>query len=81
MMSQPDVVPRKYKVRLFLNRFAAFRSLGQQQNVAHCVSQMYHLEGFKSFYRGFVPCMLRGFPTNAVAFSVAEAVRSRIKQK
>jgi solute carrier family 25 carnitine/acylcarnitine transporter 20/29 len=30
-----------------------------------CVSQMFRNEGFKSFYRGYTPCLLRAFPVNA----------------
>jgi len=33
---------------------------------------IYQVEGWKGFYRGFVPCMLRSFPTNGAAFVAAE---------
>ncbi|KAJ3217734.1 hypothetical protein HK099_005362 [Clydaea vesicula] len=33
-------------------------------NIYQCFKSIYLTEGIKSFYRGFIPCMARSFPTN-----------------
>ncbi|BGO91367.1 hypothetical protein NBRC10512_007107 [Rhodotorula toruloides] len=38
-----------------------------------CARQIYAEGGAKAFYRGFVPCILRAFPTNASALLVWES--------
>lgn len=35
---------------------------------------IYHTEGLKGFYRGFLPSFLRAFPTNASAVFMFELV-------
>jgi solute carrier family 25 carnitine/acylcarnitine transporter 20/29 len=35
----------------------------------------YQAEGLRGFYRGFLPCMLRSFPTNGAAFLAIEATQ------
>ena len=42
--------------------------------VRHCIRYIYVTEGWKGYYRGFVPCLLRSFPTNGAAFVAAETM-------
>ncbi|KAI8904199.1 mitochondrial carrier domain-containing protein [Powellomyces hirtus] len=37
-----------------------------------CIQQTWRTEGVRGFYRGFVPCFLRSFPTNGAAIFVFE---------
>ena len=41
-------------------------------NMVECARYIYRMDGFKGFYRGYVPCLLRSFPTNASAIFVFE---------
>ncbi|KAG2392832.1 hypothetical protein C9374_011557 [Naegleria lovaniensis] len=53
IMSQPDVPKAELKYKGLLD----------------CVKKIYFEEGgLKGFYRGFVPCLLRSFPTNGASF-------------
>jgi solute carrier family 25 carnitine/acylcarnitine transporter 20/29 len=42
-------------------------------NIVQCARYVYRKEGILGFYRGFVPCFLRSFPTNASAIFVFES--------
>ncbi|CAG8482632.1 5405_t:CDS:10 [Paraglomus brasilianum] len=44
-----------------------------------CFKHLYITEGFYGFYRGFMPCLLRSFPTNAAAIAVWEATMRSLK--
>ncbi|KAF9352704.1 hypothetical protein BGX34_012015 [Mortierella sp. NVP85] len=37
--------------------------------IVSCFKHVYRTDGLKGFYRGFVPCLLRAFPTNACALT------------
>ncbi|KAJ3149440.1 hypothetical protein HDU89_003804 [Geranomyces variabilis] len=41
-------------------------------SLASCISQTWRGEGWRGFYRGFMPCFLRSFPTNGAAIFVFE---------
>ncbi|KAL9651019.1 hypothetical protein ABK040_012763 [Willaertia magna] len=59
MMSQPDVPKDQLKYK----------------SLRDCISKVYIQEGgIRGFYRGFVPCLLRSFPTNGAAFLSFELV-------
>jgi solute carrier family 25 carnitine/acylcarnitine transporter 20/29 len=45
-----------------------------------CYRDIMRTEGFKGFYRGFVPCILRSFPTNGAAFVAAETMLKILPQ-
>jgi len=49
------------------------------ESLAACARHIYQVDKMKGFYRGFVPCLLRSFPTNGAAFVVAEMVATRMK--
>jgi len=38
------------------------------RNFRHVVQVMYRKDGFRAFWAGFVPCLLRAFPANAASF-------------
>ncbi|KAJ3411929.1 hypothetical protein HDV05_001510 [Chytridiales sp. JEL 0842] len=42
--------------------------------IVQCARSIYKVDGLKGFYRGFVPCFLRSFPTNGAAILVFETV-------
>ena len=42
--------------------------------VLSCIRSVWRTEGWRGFYRGFVPIMLRSFPTNGAAFVAAETM-------
>lgn len=44
----------------------------QYKSVVDCAQQIYARDGFKGFYRGFVPCLLRSAPTNGISFLAFE---------
>jgi len=37
-----------------------------------CIQHIRRVEGLSGFYRGWIPCALRAFPTNGAAFVAAE---------
>ncbi|KAG0242349.1 hypothetical protein BGW41_004360 [Actinomortierella wolfii] len=41
-------------------------------NIRSVAKHIYRTEGLKGFYRGFMPCLLRAFPTNACALTSFE---------
>ncbi|KAI8821041.1 mitochondrial carrier domain-containing protein [Fimicolochytrium jonesii] len=41
--------------------------------VRSCAQHIWRTEGLRGFYRGFVPCFLRSFPTNGAAIFVYDA--------
>ncbi|KAG9287434.1 hypothetical protein G9A89_023806 [Geosiphon pyriformis] len=48
-------------------------------SLASCVKYLYQTEGFSGFYRGFTPCILRSFPTNASAIFAFETTMRFLK--
>ncbi|KAF9949941.1 hypothetical protein BGZ70_001573 [Mortierella alpina] len=40
--------------------------------IVSCFKHVYRTDGLRGFYRGFVPCLLRAFPTNACALTSFE---------
>jgi len=45
------------------------------KNMWHCWKSIYRTEGISAFYRGFNPCIIRAFPTNAASFLAFEYSR------
>ena len=45
-----------------------------------CYRDIMQREGVRGFYRGFVPCILRSFPTNGAAFVAAETMLKILPQ-
>ncbi|GJJ76977.1 solute carrier family 25 (mitochondrial carnitine/acylcarnitine transporter), member 20/29 [Entomortierella parvispora] len=41
-------------------------------SMVSCFKHIYRTDGLKGFYRGFLPCLLRAFPTNACALTSFE---------
>jgi solute carrier family 25 (mitochondrial carnitine/acylcarnitine transporter), member 20/29 len=56
------------------NRLMIRSSSSPYQTIRQCVGFVFRTEGLKGFYRGFVPCFLRSFPTNASAIFVFETI-------
>ncbi|KAJ3096851.1 hypothetical protein HDU97_005479 [Phlyctochytrium planicorne] len=50
------------------------RSAYRYPTMLSCAKDIMAKEGLKGFYRGFTPCLLRSFPTNAAAIFVFETV-------
>jgi solute carrier family 25 (mitochondrial carnitine/acylcarnitine transporter), member 20/29 len=46
----------------------------QYHGILDCVRKVHAQEGLAGLYRGFVPCLLRSFPANSVAFLAYEKV-------
>lgn len=42
--------------------------------VQSCFRHVMAMEGWRGFYRGFVPCFLRSFPTNGAAIFVMDSI-------
>lgn len=40
------------------------------KNMAQCFREQYQLGGWKTFFKGYVICMMRSFPVNAAAITV-----------
>ena len=52
------------------------RGKRRYRNIGDCVKKLYMEEGgWRRFYRGYTPCMMRSVPANAVLFTVVEKVR------
>jgi len=51
------------------------------ETLRQCARDVVRQEGWRALYRGFVPCLLRGFPTNGAAFLAAEVVNSWVNPK
>jgi solute carrier family 25 carnitine/acylcarnitine transporter 20/29 len=46
------------------------------KNIVDCAKRLYREEGgWRRFYRGYTPCMLRAIPANAAMFTVVEKCR------
>lgn len=46
------------------------------RNIVHCAKRLYFEEGgWRRFYRGYLPCMMRSLPANAAMFTVVEKCR------
>lgn len=46
------------------------------KSIRDCIKQLYHNEGgWRRFYTGFTPCLLRSIPANATLFFVVETIR------
>ncbi|KAI8897695.1 mitochondrial carrier domain-containing protein [Globomyces pollinis-pini] len=63
-----DVIKNKLMTRPTIN--PKFRTIAQ------CARYIYSTDGIKGFYRGFVPCFIRSFPTNGAAIFVFETISS-----
>ncbi|CAG8446573.1 11150_t:CDS:10 [Ambispora gerdemannii] len=48
-------------------------------NMLSCARHLYQTEGYSGFYRGFAPCLLRSFPTNASAILAFETTMRLLK--
>ncbi|CAG8553727.1 4726_t:CDS:2, partial [Ambispora leptoticha] len=48
-------------------------------NMISCARHLYQTEGYSGFYRGFTPCLLRSFPTNASALFAFETTMRFLK--
>jgi solute carrier family 25 carnitine/acylcarnitine transporter 20/29 len=44
------------------------------RNIPTCFNYIYKTEGIKGFYRGFIPCLIRSFPTNGAAILAFDCV-------
>jgi len=40
----------------------------------HCAQTIYQKEGWRAFFKGFTPCLIRSLPANASAFFAFEFV-------
>lgn len=46
------------------------------KSIRDCVKKLYNDEGgWRRFYRGFTPCLMRSIPANATLFFVVETIR------
>lgn len=61
---------------LIKNKMMAQRDVHPRKytSVRQCAREVYRAEGWRGFYRGLTPCMLRSMPTNGCAFLAAETV-------
>ncbi|KAF0444019.1 mitochondrial carrier [Gigaspora margarita] len=48
-------------------------------NIWSCATFIYQTEGIRGFYKGFIPCILRSFPTNASAILAFETTMRLLK--
>lgn len=46
-----------------------------------CIAQMYKEGGWRAFYRGFSPCLMRAIPANAACFLAYEGVMSLLPER
>ena len=44
------------------------KSNRKYQSISHCATQIIRSEGFRGFYKGFLPCFLRAAPVNGLTF-------------
>lgn len=51
-------------------------SARRYRSVIDCARQVWSAEGFRGFWRGFAPCLLRAFPVNAASFLAFETTKS-----
>ena len=56
---------------------ASCRNNRQYKNTLDCILKLYNNEGgYKRFWKGFTPCLLRSVPVNATMLFVVESTRS-----
>jgi len=68
-----DVVKTKIQIDSFTNP--------QFKSMMDCVRQTYSKQGFKGFWRGLTPCLLRAIPVNSGTWIVYEASLGLLKGK
>jgi len=54
------------------------RSSRMYSSVFDCTTKIYQRGGWRAFYRGFLPCIIRAFPTNAASFLAYEFVKHKL---
>jgi len=47
----------------------------QYHNMVHCAKLLYAQHGFRAFYWGFAPCLMRAFPANGACFFMYELTK------
>jgi len=56
------------------------RSQRKYHGILDCARKLYRDEGWRRFYRGFIPCMLRAVPANATMLIVLENTRQLLNR-
>lgn len=51
------------------------KSKRQYDGLVDCVRKLYHEDGWRRFFRGLTPCLMRSLPANATMFVVVEKTR------
>jgi len=51
------------------------RSQRKYKTLIDCANQIYKREGFRGFWKGYLACVYRSIPTNALAFLAYECVK------
>lgn len=72
LMFPVDVVKSRLQTQ---NPFAPDRYLGMRD----CTARLWREEGWRAFFRGYTPCLLRSVPANCVTFLVFEKVKSALQ--
>jgi len=55
---------------------ATARDKRKYRGVLDCTRRVYAAGGMQALWRGFIPCMVRAFPVNAVTFFAYEKTRA-----
>lgn len=53
----------------------AVKSRRQYRGIVDCVRKLYQEDGWRRFFRGLSPCLMRSLPANATMFFVVERIR------
>lgn len=46
-----------------------------------CINDIYQRDGWKGFFRGLTPCLIRAYLANAIGFYIYEEVKSTIRKE
>jgi len=57
---------------------STIRSSRTYSSLFDCITKVYQREGWRAFFRGFSPCIIRSFPTNAASFLAYEFVKHKL---
>lgn len=64
-----DLIKTRLQAQPFKQGEAGY---GEFNGFIDCARKIYRAEGIKAFYKGFLPCIIRGFPVNAAVFLLYE---------
>jgi len=68
-----------YPIDLVKTQMQTRRGSSRGSSLLATIKNLYHSQGVRGFYQGYLPCVLRAFPANAVVFLGYELTREQLR--